>query len=142
MKMAKNLFLLDTQIWIDHYLERGPSGIYGKQALKLILKIIEDDLKVVFSNFNEKEMKDIGLSQTEINALLSMIKPDHIKRVSVTKVQFEEAYRVAKQRNIPFGDAVHAILARDHDAQMVSRDEKDFRKIKEITEFKEPTDLI
>ena len=142
VKMAKNLFLLDTQIWIDHYLERGPDGIYGEQALKLILKIIEDDAKVVFSNFNEKEMKAIGLSQTGINSLLSMIKPNHIKRVSVTKTQFEEAHRLAKQRNIPFGDSVHAILARDNDAQMVSRDEKDFSKIKDITEFKEPKDLI
>src|SRR3989344_7333963 len=136
--MTENLYYFDTQIWIDHYLERGPDGIYGKQALTLILKIIEDDSKVVFSNFNEKEMKDIGLSLTEINSLLSMIKPDHIKRVSATKVQFEEAKIISKQRNVPFGDTVHAILARDHDAQLVSRDEKDFRKIKDIIEFKEP----
>ena len=140
--MAKNLYLLDTQIWIDHYLERGPDGIYGDQALKLILKIIEDDSKVVFSNFNEKEMKDIGLSQTEINSLLSMIKPDHIKRVSVTKVQFEEAHRLAEQRDIPLGDSIHALIARDNDAQLVSRDEKDFIRIKDITKYKEPKDLI
>lgn len=87
-------------------------------------------------------MKGIGLSKTEINSLLSMIKPDHIKKVSVTKVQFEEAHRLAKQRNIPLGDSIHAIIARDNDAQMVSRDEKDFRKIKDITEYKEPKDLL
>ena len=135
-------YYLDTQIWVDHYLKRGPSEIYGRQALKLILKIIADNSKVVFSNFNEKEMRDIGISQVEINSLLSMIKPNHIKRVSVTKDQFEEAHRLSKQRRIPFGDSVHAILARDNDAQMVSRDEKDFSKIKDITEFKEPKDLI
>lgn len=97
---------------------------------------------MVFSNFNEKELKDIGLSQAEINSLLSVIKPDHIKRVSVTKIQFEEAYRLAKQRSVPLGDAIHAILARDHDAQLVSKDEKDFVKLKDITKHQEPEDLI
>ena len=142
LKMAKNLYYYDTQIWTDHYLARGPNGIYGKQAFKLIIKIIADDSKIVFSNFNEKELKDIGLSQTEIHSLLSVIKPDHIKRVSVTKEQFEEAKKVSKQRDVPLGDAVHAVVARDHYAQLVSRDEKDFRKLKDITEFKEPKDLV
>jgi len=140
--MQKKLFLLDTQIWVDHYLERGPEGIYGKQALKLILKVIADDIKILFSNFNERELKGIGLAQTEINSLLSMIKPEHIKRVSVTKSQFVEAHKLAKQRSIPLGDAIHAIIARDYNAQMVSRDEKDFRKLKDITAFKKPEDLI
>lgn len=135
-------YYFDTQIWIDHYLKRGLSGIYGEQALKLILKIIAEDSKVIFSNFNEKEMKDIGLSEIEINSLLSMIKPDHIKRVSVTKFQFEEARRLAKQRDVPLGDTIHAILARDHGVALISRDEKDFRKLKDITDFREPKDLI
>lgn len=87
-------------------------------------------------------MKALGLSDMEINSLLSMIKPDHIQRVSVTKVQFEEACRLAKQRDVPFGDVIHAILARDHEAILVSRDEKDFRKLKDVTNFREPKELI
>ncbi len=140
--MAENLYYFDTQIWIDHYLKRGQNGIYGEQALRLILKVITEDSKVIFSNFNEKEMKDIGLSDMEIYSLLSMIKPNHIKRVSVTKVQFAEARRLANQRDVPLGDAVHAVLARDHEATLVSRDEKDFSKLKDVTYFREPNDLI
>lgn len=132
-------YLLDTQIWIDHYLKREP---FGEFALKLILKIISEDSIIIFSNFNEKEMKDIGLSPIETNSLLSIIKPDHIKKVSVTKIQFEEAHRLAKQRNIPLGDIIHAIIARDNDAILVSRDEKDFRKLKDISLMKEPKDLL
>jgi predicted nucleic acid-binding protein len=132
-------YLLDTQIWIDHYLERIP---HGEAALKLILKIIAEDSIIIFSNFIEKEMTDIGLSKTEIESLLSMIKPNHIKKVSVTKSQFEEAHRIAKQKNIPLGDSIHAIIARDNEAQLVSRDEKDFRKIKDIAIMKEPKDLL
>lgn len=132
-------YYLDTQIWVDHYLKREP---FGEAALKLILKVISKGFIIVFSNYIEKELKDVGLSPTEINFLLSMIKPDHIKRVSVTKIQFEEAHRLAKQRDIPLGDAIHAILARDHEAQLVSRDEKDFSKIKDVILMKEPKDLI
>lgn len=140
--MVENLYYFDTQIWMDHYLKRGPDGIYGKQALKLILKVIVNDSKVIFSNFNEKEMKEIGLSETEINSLLAMIKPDYIRRVSVTKVQMKEACRLAKQREVPLGDGIHAVLSRDHEATLVSRDEKDFSKLKDITPFREPKDLI
>ncbi len=139
--MVKNIYYFDTQIWIDHFLKRGPDNIFGEQALKLVLKIIAEDSKIIVSNFTTKEMKDIGLSEVEINSLLSMIKPDHIKHISVTKNQFQEAYRIATQRNIPLGDTIHAILARDHEAILVTRDEKDFGKLKDITVFKEPKDL-
>ncbi len=72
--MAENLYYFDTQIWMDHYLKRGPNEIYGEQALALILKIIAEGSKVIFSNFNEKEMKDIGLSETEGRKRLQKIK--------------------------------------------------------------------
>ncbi len=140
--MAKKHYYLDNQIWIDHYLGRGPDGIWGEDALKLIIKIIDEDSKIIFSNFNEKEFKQIGLSETEINSLISMIKPNHIKRVSVTKDQYKEAHRLAEQRKVPLGDAIHAVLARDHEAQLVTRDEKDYRKLKDVTQYKEPKDLL
>lgn len=127
---------------MDHYLKRGPNGIYGEQALRLILKIINEDSKIIFSNINEKELKSIGLSEAEINSLLSMIKPTHIQKVSITRVQFGEAREFSKRRSVPFGDAIHAVLARDYYAQIVSRDEKDFRKLKDIAEYKEPKDLL
>lgn len=131
-------YYFDTSIWLDHYLKRGR---HGEVALKLILKIIAEDFVIVFSNFVEKELKDVGLSQPEINTLLSMVKPSHIKRTEVTKIQLEEAYRLAKQRSVPFGDAVHAIVARDTESQLVSRD-WDFNKLKDITRAKLPEDLL
>ena len=132
-----NHFYLDTSIWVDHYLERGENG---QVALKLILKIIDEHSVVVFSNYVEKELKDIGFSQDEINSLLRMVKPNHLKRVQVTKEQFEEARRLSKQRDVPLGDAIHAVLARDHDAQLVSRD-WDFEKLKDITNVQKPQKL-
>ena len=36
-------FYIDTSIWVDFYEKRGENG---ESALKLILKIIEEDLKI------------------------------------------------------------------------------------------------
>ena len=131
-------YYLDTSIWLDYYLNRGENG---KIALKLILKIITEDSTIIFSNFIEKEFKNLGLSQIEINSFLQIVKPDHIRRIQITKEQFEEARKLAKQRNIPLGDIIHAIVARDNEAQLVSRD-WDFERLKDITKAKLPEDLI
>jgi predicted nucleic acid-binding protein len=132
------LYYFDTSIWLDHYLKREKNG---EVALELILKIIRNDDKILFSNFVEKEMKNLGLSQNEIHSLLRIVKPDHIKKVQVRKDQFTEAVRLAKQRSVPLGDAIHAIIARDHEAQLVSRD-WDFEKLKDITKARIPEDLL
>ena len=133
-----NYFYFDTSIWVDHYLERGENG---QVALKLILKIIDEHSIVVCSNYVEKELQDIGFSKEEINSLLRMVKPKNLKRVQVTKEQFEEAKRLSKQRGVPLGDAIHAVLARAHDAQLVSRD-WDFERLKDVVKVKKPEDLI
>ena len=83
-------------------------------------KIIANDEIIIYSDFVVKELKDVGFSEYEIHDMLSIAKPDHLKRVHLTKMQAEEARRLSKQRTIPFGDALHAILARDHESQMVS----------------------
>ena len=46
-------YLLNTQIWIDHYLERIP---HGEAALKLILKIIAEDSIIIFTNFIQRNL--------------------------------------------------------------------------------------
>ncbi len=136
--MVENTYYLDTSIWLDYYLEREENG---KNALKLILKIINDKSVIIFSNFVKVELKHIGLSKTEINSLLQIIKPDHIRRVQVTNNQIQESKKLAQLRGVPLGDAIHAILARDHEAQFVSRD-KDFERLKDITLTKKPEDLL
>ena len=131
-------FYFDTSIWIDIYDKRGYNG---EVAYKLMEKIIIDDHIVIYSDTTVVEFKKLGFSENEINAILSIAKPDHIRRVHPTKIQVEEAKQLAKQRDVPLRDALHAILARDHEAQLVSRD-KHFEKLKDITRTKKPEDLI
>lgn len=131
-------FYLDTSIWLDFYEKRGRNG---ELALKLILKIINEDLKVGYSDLHIKEFKNLGYFQNEINSIFSIVKPNNIKHVHIYREQKEEAKKIARQRNVPRKDALHAVLSRDNNLQLISRDEH-FEKLKDISIAKKPEDFI
>ena len=54
--------------------------------------------------------------------------------------QIKEAATLSEEKKVPFGDAVHAILARDNNAIMVTRDHH-FSKLKECIIVKKPEEL-
>ena len=100
-------FYFDTLIWLDIYEKRGKNG---ELALKLVTKIIEENLIVFYSNLNVRELKNLRYSKNEINEIFSIIKLN-IKRIHVTKKQFKEGMSVAKQRDVPLGDADSCYLS-------------------------------
>lgn len=137
IKMAED-FYFDTSIWLDFHEKRDKNG---ELALKLILKIIKEDSKIVYSDLHLKEFKNLGYTKDEINSIFRIVKPDNIKRVHIYREQKEEAKKVAKQRDVPEGDALHAILCRDNNLQLISRD-LDFEKLKDICKAKLPEEFI
>jgi predicted nucleic acid-binding protein len=138
LKMFGKLYYFDTSIWIDIYDKRGYNG---EMALKLMYKIINDDDFVLYSDVLIYELKKLGFSAYELNLITKIAKPNHIKRIHSTKKQVKEAVKLAKQRKVPLRDAFHALIARDHGAQLVSRD-WDFVKLKDICIAKKPEDLF
>ncbi len=131
-------FYYGTSIWLDFHEKRGKNG---ESALKLILKIINEDLKMAYSDLTIKEFKNLGYSSDEINAILSIVKPNNIKRVHIYKEQKEEAKNIARQRGVPEGDALHAILCRDNQIQLVSRDSH-FDQLNDTTDAKPPEEFM
>ncbi len=131
-------YYLDTSIWLDHYEKRGMNG---KNAFKLILKIIEEDSLIIYSDFHIRELKHLGYDINEIYAIIKIAKPGNIKKVQINRNQSEEAKQLASLKNIPRGDALHAILARDNNAIMITRDQ-DFLKLSHIVEVRQPEDLL
>ncbi len=132
--MAENLYYYDTSIWIDIYDERGYNGEVAKKHFE---KVIRENSYIIYSETNIAEWKKLGFSDYEINQMLRIAKPNHLKLIHPLKEQIQEAIRLAKQRNIPKADALQAILARDYGAQMISRD-LDFERLKDITITKKP----
>ena len=56
-------FYLDTSIWLDFFEKRGQNG---EAAFKLITMIIDDNLKIAYSDLNVKEFKNLGYTKNEI----------------------------------------------------------------------------
>jgi predicted nucleic acid-binding protein len=131
-------FYFDTSIWLDFYEKRGDNG---EKALKLIMKIIKKDHTLFYSDMNLKELKLLGYSQEEINSILKTLKPHWIKHVHMYKEQLEEARKLGRQRDIPMKDALHAIISRDNDLQLISRDHH-FDTLKDVTEAKPSESFI
>lgn len=131
-------FYFDTSIWIDFYEKRGRNG---EHALQLIIKIINRNWRLAYSDLHIKEFKHLDYSNGGINDILNIIKPNSIKHVHIYREQIEEARNITRQRKLPHNDVLHALLCRDNNLQLISRD-LHFERLKDITKAGKPEDFI
>ncbi|MBS3133077.1 hypothetical protein J4470_03025 [Candidatus Woesearchaeota archaeon] len=73
-------FYFNTSIWIDFHEKREKNG---ELALKLILRIINEDLKIAYSDLHIKEFKYLSYTQDEINSILKSVKPNNISAITL-----------------------------------------------------------
>ncbi len=133
-------YYIDTAIWIDLYEDRfgynkEPLGDYAWKLFSLIKA--KNDI-IVVSDFLIREL-EMNYSLEEING---MIKPfeNILEKVFLNKEQKDEAKKIAEERNIPPGDVIHAIIARDNDFILITRD-KHFMQLEDISKHYKPEDL-
>ena len=133
-------YYLDTSIWMDFYEDRtDPSKDSGEFAFKLLCKLLASKSKIVVSTFLLREL-ETAYSLDEIRGLTLHFEK-LMEKVDVSDKQREEAKKIAEEREIPKGDVIHAILARDNDAILISRD-KHFQLLKDICEVMKPEDIM
>jgi len=131
-------YLIDTSIWVD--LREDRKGFknepLGDYAFKLFTKIMLEKNKIVITDHIQRELE----SNYGIPEIRGMFLPFQsiIEKVIVKDEQREEAKKIGNERNLPKGDALHAIIARDNNLTMVTRD-KHFRDLGEP--LKEPSGL-
>ena len=134
-------FYFDTSIWLDFFEDRDELNLpKGQWAHKLLNKILEQNSKIVVSDNNVYELRLIGYSQYEINDMFKNLKP-LIIFVESTNKQIGKAKDIALKRKIPRRDALHALIARDNKAILITLD-KHFQKIQDIIKTKRPKDVI
>ena len=131
------VYYLDTSIWLDFHETRG---VNGECALKLILKLITLNEIVLYSDLHIREFKNVGYSIDEINSIFRIMKPGNFRRVHIYDSQIVEAKKLATLRAVPKKDALHAVLARDNSAILISRD-KHFERLIDVVEAKRPEDI-
>jgi len=62
-------------------------------------------------------------------------------KIMVNKEQVLESTKISKERNLPKGDVLHAIIARDNDLVLITRDNH-FKKLKDISLHYKPEEII
>jgi len=134
-------FYVDTSIWIDLYEDRKGynNEPLGDFALKLFAMVKAKDNKLMISDILIRELERY-YSIEEINGMMKPFTKIIGKIISI-KEQRVEARMIALERNLPPGDVLHAILARDNNLILISRD-KDFRMLTDISKCYKPEELI
>ncbi|MCX6710196.1 MAG: PIN domain-containing protein [Candidatus Woesearchaeota archaeon] len=115
-------YYFDTAIWIDILNDRvgfqnEPLGEYG---LKLAEQIISSGNKIVISDAVLDELLRY-FSLEELNGLFRQFEKNMLKVFSTSKER-REAALLASLKNVPSGDALHALLAKRTNSILISRD--------------------
>lgn len=137
------LYYIDTCVWRDFYENR--TGFkhreLGKEAHESFMKIIERKDTILFSEILLFELRR-KYSQKEVTELVQIFQMAKIlKRIPITREEDREAREIAKERNIPYGDCLQAIQARNHQAQMISQDKHLIKNLQDITRTKKPKEI-
>jgi predicted nucleic acid-binding protein len=130
-------FYLDTSIWIDFYEDRKGYNDepLGEYAWKLLSMILLGNYQIILSDINLFELSDY-YSIEQINGMIKQF--DHlIVRAFRTRDQIARAKKISEERNLPRGDVLHALIAKENSAIFIARDNH-FRLLKDIIEYHKP----
>lgn len=135
-------YYLDTSIWRDYFENRSDKfRPLGEWAFTFIKKVIQNNDLILYSDFIIMELK-VSYSDKQIKDIFEIAREQGLLlKVDISKPQVKEAARLAKEKGVAFGDALHAILARDNKAIMITRD-KHFYNLQDIVNIKKPEELI
>lgn len=138
--MAENYYI-DSCIWRDYFENRSDKfRPLGDWAFSLIKLIIQENNLIIYSDLVEEELHE-GFSEEDIKKIISIVPKENLVKIESSSEQLKEAIQIAKKLRIPVKDTLHAILARDNDAIMVTRD-KHFYELSGKVTIKKPEDLI
>ena len=127
-------YYFDTSIWIDIFEGRD------RLSKKLLDKIIYEDNRIVYSQAIIAELIGFGYHFFDIKDLFRPFRYI-LTYVLIAKHNLGKAKDLASKRGIPKRDALHALLAREYRAILVTRD-RDFERLRDIIISKRPEELI
>ena len=117
-------FYVDTNIWLDFALDRKDNiRPLGEFAFQFFKKCMRNNWLILYSEVTIVELgKNIKPAEIYEKCFRMVAEEKLLLKVSLSKMQSAEAEEISKKHNVPFADALHAIIARDNEAVIVSRD--------------------
>lgn len=131
---------LDTSIWMDYFEGRKGKHIdYGDSAFKLLIKVLSSEGNIIVSKILLKELQKFYSFET----IMSFMKPfeNILVNTAVSDEQVIESRMLSQSRDVPQDDALHAILSRDNNALLISRD-RHFELLVDICAVATPEEII
>ncbi|MDD5418205.1 MAG: PIN domain-containing protein [Candidatus Nanoarchaeia archaeon] len=136
---------LDTNVYLDYWEDRKDKfKPLGEFAFSLMKETINCRFFVLISEIVIKELRNVLFMQKEkiFATILSSLKESgKLVFVDISMEQVHESEKISRQKNIPKADALHAVLARDNKAVLVSRD-KHHILVKDIVEVMKPEEIL
>ncbi len=135
-------YYVDTCIWRDFGEQRKDKfRPLGEWAFEFFKKVKESKEIRLYSDLVVRELS-LAYSESKIQELFSFILEDQaLVKIEIKESQFQEAIRIKKEKQFPYSDLLHAILARDSQAILITRD-KHFLELLDLVMIKKPEDLL
>lgn|SRR3989338_249855 len=134
-------YYIDACIWRDYFENRSDNfRPLGEWAFKLIKKAINEGELIIYSDLVVEELKK-EYSDNQIIEMFSIVPIELLSKVEISEKQVLNSAILSRKLNIPRKDMLHAVLAKDNEAILVSRD-KHFHQLERYVDVKQPEDLI
>jgi len=135
-------FYVDSNVWLDLAFDRrNHIRPLGELAFQFFKKCMRNEWKILYSDIVLEELgKFLTKEEIKVRCFGVVSEADLLVNVESTLSQTKEAKKVAEKHGVPAPDALHAILARDNKARLVSRDAH-FEKLFEIVSVHLPEEI-
>lgn len=135
-------FYIDTAIWRDYFEDRR-DGIrpLGEFAFQFLKKCTETGAEIIVSDTVVSEL-EIRFSKEQVKEIFSSFA-GIIRNVAANSAQVSEAREewLKRKKQLPFKDVLHAIIARDNNSVLVTRDKHFFGLLASIVQVEKPEDI-
>jgi predicted nucleic acid-binding protein len=110
-------YYFDTCIWMDFLYER--SKVVVERVFRLLLN-------------HEIIVSELIMAELERHkSTLNLVELKNVKWVHSSEEQRKIAIDISKKKDVPFGDVLHAIIAKENNAVILTRD-KHFLKLRDV----------
>jgi predicted nucleic acid-binding protein len=136
--------LVDSNIFLDYYLDRKDSLLpLGEFAFQFIKKAVSCEYFVIVCDLILEELEKILKIKRE--QVMRLIFSDLEKKQKLFIVEYSDelalnAKRIALKRSLPLNDCIFALIAKENNAFVVSRD-RHFHELADLIMCKKPEEL-
>lgn len=134
-------YYVDTCIWRD-YLESREDRLrpLGEFAYQFIKRSIDRHDTILYSWVIMEELS-LKYPRKEIDICVAPIRDAKLlEEVEISGQNLAESKKLSIQRNVPRGDALHALAARENNAVIITRD-RHFELLRDIAASSTPEEI-